>query len=141
MDDAEFAKLTPGRIVWAGVTDPQGRNPKVRPVIVLDRSAGNAPEAQFPAVCGSTQPPDPGNAGFAVRLNGTDRPGGHPRTGLRTTTWFYATWVRAVAVGDVSGFLRFCPDADLLQQRRLIAALDTPPADPAPPAPAESPPG
>ena len=36
--------LAQGRIVWLQVEDPQGRNPKIRPVIIVDFEPNKIPE-------------------------------------------------------------------------------------------------
>lgn len=123
MDDALFAKLTPGRIILAGVTDPQGRNYKVRPVVLLTRPSANDPVSEFRVACGSTVGPVAENEPFTIRLPGHHQRGGHPRTGLRETTWFYAGWLRTATVSGVADFLKLFPEHELIRLRELIASL------------------
>jgi hypothetical protein len=120
VDDADFKKLTPGRIIRAGVLDPQGKGPKVRPLIVLTQPASNDPDAEFRVVAGSTQSPVEGNEAFAVKLPGHHQRGGHPRTGLSEATWFYAFWTCTVKVGEVERFNKFAPEHLLAELRALI---------------------
>ncbi|MCI0702409.1 MAG: hypothetical protein L0241_15105 [Planctomycetia bacterium] len=120
MDDADFKKLTPGRIIRAGVLDPQGKGWKVRPLIVLTQLASNDPDAEFRVVAGSTQSPVEGNEGLAIRVPGHHQPGGHPRTGLHETTWFYAFWICTLKVGEVERFHKLTPENLFLELRALI---------------------
>ncbi len=41
-----MASLIQGRIVWLKVVDPQGRNPKIRPVIIIDYEPNKIPDDQ-----------------------------------------------------------------------------------------------
>jgi len=118
--DADFKKLTPGRIIRAGVLDPQGKGWKVRPLVVLTQPESNDPNAEFRVVAGSTQSPEEGNEAWAIRLPGYHQRGGHPRTGLSETTWFYAFWICTVKVGDVERFNKFAPEHLLIELHRLI---------------------
>ncbi|MBN9121622.1 MAG: hypothetical protein J0I06_21160 [Planctomycetes bacterium] len=120
MDDADFKKLTPGRIIRAGVLDPQGRGWKVRPLVVLTQPDSNDPEAEFRVAAGSTQSPVEGNESLAVEVPGHHQPGGHPRTGLSETTWFYAFWLCTVKVGEVERFNKFVPEHLFAELRTLI---------------------
>lgn len=120
MDDADFKKLTPGRIIRAGVLDPQGKGWKVRPLIVLTQPESNDPEAEFRVVAGSTQRPVEGNEELAIELPGHHQPRGHPRTGLAETTWFYAFWICTLKVREVERFHKLTPEHLLLELREII---------------------
>jgi PemK-like, MazF-like toxin of type II toxin-antitoxin system len=51
-----MASLIPGRIVWATVLDPQGRNPKDRPLVILSAlSKDAADEDELVVVAITTQ--------------------------------------------------------------------------------------
>ena len=121
MNAAEFAKLTPGRILLAGAMDMRGRGWKERPVVVLSSPTANDPDAVFAVASGSSRGPDVGNEVFAIPLLG-QRPNGHPRTGLLVKTWFYAGWIRAVEVGDVIRLLKRFPDDNF---ERLLDIIET----------------
>jgi hypothetical protein len=120
VDDADFAKLKPGRIVRASVLDMSNRPCGPHPVVVLTSPAENDPDAEFRVACGSRNDPDPGNEQFAIRVAGVPGPLGHPRTGLYANTWFYACWLRTVTIADVDRLFKFFPEHDFLRLRQLI---------------------
>jgi hypothetical protein len=120
VDEADFKKLVPGRIIRAGVLDPQGKGWKVRPVVVLTQPVANEPDAEFRVVAGSTQSPVAGNEQLAIRVPGQHQPGGHPRTGLAETTWFYAFWICTVKVGEVERFNKHVPEHLFAQLLSMI---------------------
>jgi hypothetical protein len=121
VEDTDFARLKPGRIIRAGVLDMHGRNWKVRPVVILTSPAENAPDSELQVACGSTSEPTKENEPFAIRLPGHHSPAGHPRTGLHETTWFYAGWLRTVMLGEVDRLLKFFPESELLRLRQMIS--------------------
>ena len=86
MNDADFAKMKPGRIVMAGVWDMRGQGWKERPVVMLNSPSKNDDAEEFEVVCGSSKSPDTDNEPFAIPILG-QRPNGHPRTGLIVKTW------------------------------------------------------
>jgi hypothetical protein len=120
VDEADFKKLTPGRIIRAGVLDPQGRGWKVRPLVVLTQPESNDPDAEFRVVAGSTKSPEAGNEALTIEVAGHHQRGGHPRTGLSETTWFYAFWICTLKVGDVERVNKFVPEHQFAQLRKLI---------------------
>ena len=122
MEHADFVKLTPSRILLAGVTDIRGYGWKERPVVVLSSPTANAPDNVSAVACGSSSGPDAGNEDFAIPLLG-QRPNGHPRTGLFAKTWFYAGWIRPVTVGEVVRFLKRFPEHDFQRLLEIIAFL------------------
>lgn len=132
MDPADFNKLKPGRILHAAVSDMKGRGLKDRPVVVLTAPLDNNEDATFEVACGSRTEPEPNNEHLAVQAQGMDRPGGHPRTGLTATTWFYAMWLRTIQVGDVRRLAKFVPDSDFAKLRKMIedtASAPDPPSE------------
>lgn len=50
-----FANLRRGRLVWAEMTDPQGRNPKVRPAVVLTATDQIKPDGEVLVVAVTTE--------------------------------------------------------------------------------------
>jgi hypothetical protein len=120
VEPSDFAKLIPGRIFLAGVTDMRGLGWKERPVVVLSSPTANHPDHLFAVACGSSKGPDAGNENFAIL---GQRPHGHPRTGLFAKTWFYAGWIETVTVGDVVRFLTRFPEHDFQRLLEIIAFL------------------
>ena len=122
MNDADFAKMKPGRIVMAGVWDMRGQGWKERPVVMLNSPSKNDDAEEFDVVCGSSKSPDTDNEPFAIPILG-QRPNGHPRTGLIVKTWFYAGWIETVKVGEVVRLLKRVPDHEFLRLREIIELL------------------
>ena len=118
MNPNDFKRLTPGRILRAGVDDMHGRGWKVRPLVILTKPETNSPEAEFRVACGSRTAPEPGNEYFAVEVIGI--PNGHPRTGLVATTWFYAYWLRTLKINEIATVLKFFPEHDFLRFVEII---------------------
>ena len=50
-----MATLGRGSIIWAIVADPQGRNPKVRPLVVLTSTADIQPAGKVQCVAITSQ--------------------------------------------------------------------------------------
>ena len=114
MDSANFSKLKPGRILFTTITDMNGVGAKDRPVLVLTTPTGSGDDDTFRIVGGSTKPPATGNERLSMKVIGLNQPNGHPRTGLKSDTWFYAMWGRTVKLGNV---------------RRVAKGIGMPPAD------------
>lgn len=77
------ASLQQGRIVWVELFDPQGRNPKRRPAVILTPTAEIRPEGEVVVAALSSQtdqsPPD-------VSVEVPWHRDGHPRTKLNRTS-------------------------------------------------------
>jgi len=85
-------KLEPGLIVQAEVVDPQGRNPKSRPLVLLMGDEA-APEGSLTAVAITGTLPKPLSE-FHVLLPW--HRAGHPMTGLKKRCAAVCNWVIAV---------------------------------------------
>jgi hypothetical protein len=84
------AHLVPGRIIWVDIPDPAGRNPKQRPVVVLQHQARANGEVEVigVAVTGT----------FPKRLpcdhvEIPSHPGGRCRTGLYERSAAVCSWI------------------------------------------------
>jgi hypothetical protein len=137
-------KLTRTRIIWVCVTDPQGQNPKTRAAVILYPPPDDSPDSEFQVACSSRTPPDPKNAEGTFYLDGMQRPGGHPRTGLTEGGWVRANWIRTVKVGEVERLAKFMPEHQFVELYKVVKAAGLlilpPPSSPPPPPPAAPPP-
>ena len=120
MDNADFNKLTRGRIVYSAVSDMQGRGMKDRPLVVMSVPATITGDDFIEVVCGSTNPHVPENEHLTVRAPGTNQYGGHPKTGLDRTTWFYAPWTRSIRVCEIRRPAKFLPEPEVLKLQKML---------------------
>jgi hypothetical protein len=111
-----------GRIVWVEISDPQGRNPKCRPAVIVTANEDIRPDAEV-WVVGISSRLDVGPAEVQVELPWDRR--GHPRTGLRERCAAICTWLRQVSLaavkseaGDVRR-TRTAPGSHSFHRRRL----------------------
>ena len=97
-------------ILFANVTDPNGKNPKTRRVVVL--TPDFALKARYPiVVAGVTGTlPDPLTADY-VLLPFKNSPGRHPKTGMTKKAGVLCTWVIIITQSDVQGRSGFVPPA------------------------------
>ena len=96
-------------IVYGPVVDPQGRNAKTRPVVVVSVDSETAV-----GVAITTVPPGKDDAGHVAMQWSAD---GRCRTGLNREAWAYAPWRIEIPVGAAFTKIGFC-DA-----RRIEAIL------------------
>ena len=120
MDAADFHKLKRGRIIFAEVSDMQGRGMKDRPLVIMSVPSVVTSDATVEVICGSTKPPVPENEHIAVEAPGMDQYGGHPRTGLTFTTWFYAPWSRSIEIGHIRRTAKFLPEPEMLKLQKIL---------------------
>jgi mRNA-degrading endonuclease toxin of MazEF toxin-antitoxin module len=113
--------------------DPQGRNPKVRPAVVLTPTADIAPEGTVwvAAVTGQT---DDIPEGFAVPLPWHRN--GHPETKLTKPCAVACHWVAQVPVSAIVSARGQVPTRLLFEVLDAVRQL---PGGPFPPPPAGSP--
>jgi mRNA-degrading endonuclease toxin of MazEF toxin-antitoxin module len=115
-----MSNLVRGRIVVAKIADPQGRNPKSRPVVVVTPPASVAPAETLGVVAISTQ------VGMAPRAVCVELPwqnGGHPRTGLDKRCEAVCTWLATVTVADVEREIGSAPADRMLKILQIISSL------------------
>lgn len=115
------APLQQGRIVWVEVLDPQGRNPKVRPAVVLTPTAEIAADGEI-VVAAITSQIDQSPPEVTVELPW--HRDGHPRTRLNRRAAAVCTWLVAVpasAVESVGGVVPFKPMARILEIVRSLS--------------------
>src|SRR5262245_41000781 len=105
-----------GRIVWVELLDPQGKNPKVRPAVILTPNeeivAGTITVAAI-----STQL-DMAPADRQVLLPYHHQ--GHPRTGLREKCAAVADWLATVPLTAIRGFAGLVTGRPLLDLLAMV---------------------
>jgi len=117
-----------GRIVWVELLDPQGRNPKVRPAVVVTPTHEIVPEGdvQVVAITGVTDAAPPEEC-FPLPWLAT----GHPKTGLSKPSVAVASWQAVVPTGKIQRSKGVVPTPQLLKLlSRLAARVANPPAPP-----------
>jgi mRNA-degrading endonuclease toxin of MazEF toxin-antitoxin module len=85
--------LEPGLIVWAEIVDPQGRNPKARPVVLLTGKEDTRADDPLTAVAITATLPKP-LPDFYVLLPW--HRSGHPMTGLKKRCAAACNWIAEV---------------------------------------------
>jgi hypothetical protein len=126
VDLKDFQRLqTRGRIVWTEVPDPQGRNVKRRPCLILHPPTANNSTSPVQVVGGSSSPPQPGNEHLAVIAKGLKKPGGHPQTRLTDTTYFYGIWLSEIPLESILGIGGFLHEQEVLKLEQIIKSLST----------------
>ena len=114
------AALQQGRIVWAEVLDPQGRNPKVRPAVILTPTNEIKTDVVVAAMTSQTDdsPPE-----VAVELPWHAE--GHPRTKLTRRNVVVCTWLVTIPVSSIQGTLGLVPFAQMARILEIVGALRT----------------
>lgn len=122
-----MAQLCRGRIVWVELLDPQGRNPKCRPAVIVSPDADIRADSEVWVVGVSTQRNE-APAEVQVELPWDLRK--HPRTGLRERCATVCTWMVKVKVASIQEYAGVVPGRQLLEILARIKPSD-PPAQPA----------
>jgi hypothetical protein len=106
-----------GRIVRVELFDPQGRNPKVRPAVILTPTADITPdgEIQVAAITGETTAAP---AEDCVPLPW--HRSGHPTTKLTKPSVVVVTWLARVRVSAVERIAGAVPTPQLIEITRKI---------------------
>jgi mRNA-degrading endonuclease toxin of MazEF toxin-antitoxin module len=124
--------LQQGRIVWVELLDPQGRNPKRRPAVILTPTAEIRPDGEVVVAALSSQidqsPPD-------VSVSIPWHRDGHPRTKLNRRNVVVCSWLVTLSVAtiqpdDVGGIVPF---AEMTRVLEIVRTLQTGPAGQPPP--------
>ena len=110
-----------GRIIYVELLDPQGRNLKRRPAVVVTATEEIVPEGEVVVVAISTQrvqaPPE-----AQVDLPWS-RPR-HPRTGLSEPCSAVCSWLARVKVSEIRDLGGVVPGRPLLEILNLLADLE-----------------
>ncbi len=101
-----------GRIVWAEVPDPQGRNPKCRPLVIVTATEAIEPDGLVQCVAISSQLAQaPAEAQVELPWHAQ----GHPRTGLKERCAAVCTWLVEVPVSSIRSYVGSVPTRAMLQ--------------------------
>lgn len=125
-----MSPLVFGRIVWAEVADPHGRNPKVRPLVVLSPTADITPDGVIRAVACSTRV-GMAPADVCVPLP-WDRTG-HPKTKLREPTVAVCSWAVELPVAAVLDTAGVVSGRHILAIQSAMKRIETEASPPPPP--------
>jgi mRNA-degrading endonuclease toxin of MazEF toxin-antitoxin module len=123
------SQLCRGRIVWVELLDPQGRNPKRRPAVVVTPDAEIRPDGDIWVVAISTQF-DESPASVQVELPWDRR--GHPRTKLKERCAAVCSWIAKVSVANIQEYAGIVPGRQLLDIQTRIKSPDSPAESAAP---------
>ena len=123
-----MAQLCRGRIVWVELLDPQGRNPKCRPAVVVTPDTDIRDDGEVWVVAISTQL-DEAPAEAQIQLPWDRR--GHPRTKLKERCAAVCTWMEKVRVASIQESAGIVPGRQLLDILTRIMLPDAP-AEPTP---------
>ena len=121
--------LQQGRIVWVELLDPQGRNPKVRPAVILTATHEIRADGEVVVAAVTTQL-DMAPADVCVELPW--QRGGHPRTKLNSRNVTVCTWLVTIPVNEIRGTAGVVPLAHMNRILEIVRQLN-PPLPPLPP--------
>jgi hypothetical protein len=113
-------QVSQGSIIRANVTDPSGRNPKVRPLVVLTANSDLASSNSVVAAAVTREIADP-PADDEVLLPW--HPSGKSRTRLRARCGAKCSWLREIKIADIVEVRGHCPSAELEQILARVANL------------------
>lgn len=117
-----MATAARGRIIWAEVPDPQGRNPKSRPLVILTPTDAIDPARVVQCVAITTRL-DVAPAEVQVELPWHAQ--GHPRTGLKERCAAVCTWLVEVPLAGIESYAGTVPARQLLQILTKVGELPT----------------
>jgi mRNA-degrading endonuclease toxin of MazEF toxin-antitoxin module len=117
--------LCRGRIVWVELLDPQGRNRKCRPAVIVTPDAEIQPDGEVWVVAISSQL-DAAPAEDQVELPWDRR--GHPKTKLKERCAAVCSWMIKVNVASIQECAGIVPSRQLLDILSRIK-LPEPPGD------------
>jgi len=119
------APLRQGQIVRATIADPQGGNPKRRPVVIVSETAAIVAGGEVVVIAITTQV---GSFPAEVSVALPWHRGGHPRTTLTQRGEAICTWQTGVPVDDVEAPVGRVPVPEMSRIMEILAALNaTPP--------------
>jgi hypothetical protein len=115
-----MAQLCHGRVVWVRILDPQGRNPKRRPAIILTPTPEITADGEI-WVAGVTTTFELAPAEVQTELQFD--PQGRCRSGLRERSWAVSTWLAKVPVAAIEAFGGTIPGRQMAEIHRKIQSL------------------
>ena len=118
-----MSQLCRGRIVWVEVLDPQGRNPKQRPAVIVSPDAEIHEDGEVWLVAIATHL-DAAPKEEQVELAWDRR--GHVRTGLKERCAAVCSWLLKVNVASIKEQAGVVPGRQLLDILKRIKPLEPP---------------
>lgn len=112
-----------GRIVWAEFPDPQGRNPKCRPAVIISSDDEIQTGADVWVVAITTRVDQAPDVEVALPWHAQ----GHPRTGLNERCVAVCSWRVRIPVTSIQGYAGVVPGKQLLQILGLVGPLPASP--------------
>jgi mRNA-degrading endonuclease toxin of MazEF toxin-antitoxin module len=109
--------LDQGRIVWVELLDPQGRNPKIRPAVIVTQTEEITDDGVVVVVSISTQI-DTAPEDVCVELPW--HRDGHPRTKLNSRNVAICTWAVPVQISSIVSMGGRVP---MKQMREILSIL------------------
>ena len=114
------ADLRQGRIVWVELLDPQGRNPKARPAVILTPTPEIREDGQIVVAAITTQfenaPPE-----ISVELPW--HADGHPRTKLNRRNAVVCSWLVTIPVSAIRNFGGIVPFVQMARILEIVRGL------------------
>ena len=120
-----MSPLCRGRIVWVELLDPQGRNPKCRPAVIVTPDEEIQPDGDVWVVAISSQL-DAAPTEDQVELPWDRR--GHPKTKLKERCAAVCSWMIKVSVAGIQETAGVVPSGQFLDILSRIK-LPEPPSD------------
>lgn len=113
-----------GRIVLAELLDPQGRNPKPRPVVIVTATEEIQPGQPFLVVAITGTFPTPLPQDCVPLPWHANR---HPKTGLRKPSVAACSWYVEITEANILEYKGRVPDREMLTILTKLAEIITPP--------------
>jgi mRNA-degrading endonuclease toxin of MazEF toxin-antitoxin module len=104
--------LQQGRIVWVTVCDPNGKNPKERPAVIITATAEIKPGQPIVAVAitGTLENPLP-----PAYVELPWHRSGHPRTGLKKRCAAQCQWLIVIKQDDIKEYAGIVPESKMVE--------------------------
>jgi mRNA-degrading endonuclease toxin of MazEF toxin-antitoxin module len=99
-----------GRIVWLETCDPQGRNLKKRPAVIVTPTSEIEEDKPIVCVAITTDIPHVQSEDFVLLPY---QNGGHPRTGLSKRCAAMCSWLVVIREDEIIGYLGKAPKPQL----------------------------
>ena len=112
-----------GRVIWVELLDPQGRNPKCRPAIIITPTDDITPDGEVRVVAISTSldaaPPE---VQVALQFD----PRGACRTGLREQCVAVCNWVVRIPVASIREYVGTVPGKTMYEIGEKVKRVNLP---------------
>lgn len=118
-----MSKPEQGRIVLVEVADPQSRNAKTRPAVIVSRTDEIQSEGRIVCVAISSAVPDKTPADCVLL---PFSPGGRSRTGLKKRSAAMCSWLFQITENDIEKYIGIVPPRQL---QEILTCLEKPPDD------------